>query len=265
MNLSKKSCWNIMKIKLLSDLHEEFERWPHQKEYHKNMGAHDVLVLAGDINSSRNLETSLRFFIEAGNDTIVYVPGNHEYYGSSMLESERQFLTAKFALELEFPGTKVHVLNPGCVTINEVVFIGGCLWTDFSEDWHAEHAAKTQISDFSYIPDFSPSKAKAIQFYQLQYFKKFYEIYSGQKIVFISHFLPAYECIAERYRGPDLLNKYFANDLSNWIANLSNSTWLFGHSHHPMDIKIGDTRVISNPLGYKNENKLFNPHKIIEI
>ena len=114
----------MMKIKLLSDLHEEFERWPHQEEYHKNMGTHDVLVLAGDINSSRNLETSLRFFIEGGNHTIVYVPGNHEYYGTTIFEAERKFITVKFNLEQEFPGAKIHILNPGCTIIKDVVFIG---------------------------------------------------------------------------------------------------------------------------------------------
>lgn len=254
-----------MKIKLLSDLHEEFVRHPKLEEYHYNRNDHDVLVLAGDINSSRWLETSFELFAQGGHKNIIYVPGNHEYYNSSIFEAEREFLTAKFNIERKFPDVKVNILSPGCLVLDDVVFIGGCLWTDFRKDWHAEHAAKKNIADFTCIKDFATHDAAGINFYQLQYFKKFYEIYKNKKIVFVSHFLPAYECISEKYRGANLLNNYFANDLGNWIVNLSNTTWLFGHSHDHTDITIGTTRLVSNPLGYKNENKLFNHHKIIEV
>ncbi len=72
--------------------------------------------------------------------------------------------------------------------------------------------------------------------------------------------MPAVECISEQYRDApgtvDLLNYYFANDYGNEIADMQNTTWLFGHTHDLIDIKLGDTRCIANPYGYY-ENKMY--------
>jgi len=44
----------------------------------------DVLVLAGDIASgSTNTIDVIKHFKDVGFSNIVYVPGNHEYYGTS--------------------------------------------------------------------------------------------------------------------------------------------------------------------------------------
>ena len=81
--------------------------------------------------------------------------------------------------------------------------------------------------------------------------------------------MPARECIAPRFRGPDLINDYFANDLGNYIAEMTNAVWLFGHTHDATDIMLGDTRVVANPHGYYNSGEIgtngFDPFKTIEV
>ena len=66
-----------------------------------------------------------------------------------------------------------------------------------------------------------------------------------------THFLPARECISPRFREDHTgLNDYFANNLGDWIFDLKDTTWMFGHTHDHVDLMIGDTRVVCNPRGY---------------
>lgn len=66
-----------MRIRILSDLHLEFLYWtPPQAEA-------DVVVLAGDIDVS-GLHWARHHFPET---PVIYVPGNHEYYGSRMQDT----------------------------------------------------------------------------------------------------------------------------------------------------------------------------------
>jgi hypothetical protein len=73
---------------------------------------------------------------------------------------------------------------------------------------------------------------------------------------------------APRFRGPDLINDYFANNLGEYISTMSDTTWLFGHTHDATDIVIGDTRVVANPHGYYtalNDGVGFDAFKTIEV
>ena len=83
-----------MKLHILSDLHTEFADFtpPH-------IGA-DVIVLAGDIGVGRQgLDWAVRNFADK---PVVYVPGNHEYYGHDLsLINELQSAAPR----------NIHVLN----------------------------------------------------------------------------------------------------------------------------------------------------------
>ena len=49
------------------------------------------------------------------------------------------------------------------------------------------------------------------------------------------------------------------------------SVWIMDHVHNSFDYTIGNTRVITNPMGYpcgpkrSLENELFNPELLVEI
>lgn len=234
-----------MKIRLLSDLHTEFRPDISEQKYLEYCGE-DVLVLAGDIASgSTNTFDVIKKFKKAGFPEIVFVSGNHEYYGTEIRDFD-----AKLARKCE-QVSGVHFLNPGWVKIGDTVFIGGTLWTDFRGSAMAEIAAATMIADFRLIRGFRPSEAVLKFIMHLALFKAINAHFPHEKKVFVSHFLPAVECISPRFRGSDnLLNNYFANDLGEWIETLENSTWLFGHTHDKVDVTIGTTRLLANPYGY---------------
>lgn len=234
-----------MKIRLLSDLHTEFRPDASEQKYLEYRGE-DVLVLAGDIASgSTNTFDVIKQFKKAGFPEIVFVAGNHEYYGTEIRDFD-----AKLARKCERV-SGVHFLNPGWVKLGDTVFIGGTLWTDFRGNPLAEIAAATMISDFRRIHGFRPSEAVLKFIMHLSLFKAINAHFPHEKKVFVSHFLPAVECISPRFRDSDnLLNNYFANDLGEWIETLENSTWLFGHTHDTVDVTIGTTRLLANPYGY---------------
>lgn len=235
-----------MKLRLLSDIHQEFY---HDQKLYKSQGE-DVLVLAGDINVGAYAVCNAleRFANEAKH--VVYVTGNHEYYGRYI--SEVDDAISAFARNI----SNVHFLNPGSVDIDGVAFIGGNLWTNFRKDFTAKMACQRSISDFTVIKAFTPDSADLIHTEHIKYIREAYSMHPDHKKVIVTHFLPAVECISEQYRGPDLLNYYFANDYGQEIADMQNTTWLFGHTHDLVDIKLGDTRCIANPYGYY-ENKMY--------
>jgi len=251
-----------MNIRLLSDLHTEF-RLPYKTQAFAQYRGEDVLVLAGDIASgSTNTMDVIKFFLDQGFPQIVYVPGNHEYYGTSFDEFNAKMENKCFAYD------NVHFLNPGSVEIGGVKFVGGTLWTNFAEDPIAQSAARRGINDFRQIRGFDVNRCAQTYYQHLDYIKQQYEQRGNSKVVVVTHFLPARECIAPRFRGPDLINDYFANNLGEYISTMSSTTWLFGHTHDATDITLGDTRVVANPHGYytaQNDGVGFDHFKTIAV
>jgi predicted phosphodiesterase len=242
-----------MKIRLLSDLHIEF----YDSKLPKNIGE-DVLVLAGDIHAgSVNV---IKYITNQFMDTrpIIYVPGNHEYYGSTIEQFDKEVQEA-------FCGTNVHFLNPGQVTINNVQFIGATLWSDFNNDPLTEMLCKRSINDFRQIKAFDIAKAKTLNREHKQFIFNRLDPkpLNIQHRVIVTHFLPAWCCIDKQYLHEGAINHYFANQLDDQIADLENSTWLHGHTHSKVDKVLGMTKVTANPYGYL-QNSLYK-EQIINI
>ena len=251
-----------MKIRLLSDLHTEF-RLPYKTHQMSEYRGEDVLVLAGDIASgSTNTMDVIKHFLDCGFPQIVYVPGNHEYYGTGFDEFNAKMENKCFEFD------NVHFLNPGTVFIGDVKFVGGTLWTNFADNPLSQSVARRGINDFRQIREFDVNRCVKTYYEHLDYIVDAYENRGDHKVVVVSHFLPARECIAPRFRGPDLINDYFANNLGEYISTMSDTTWLFGHTHDATDIVLGDTRVVANPHGYYtavNDGIGFDPFKTVVV
>ena len=249
-----------MKIRLLSDIHTEFGL-PYQTHAMSEYCGEDVLVLAGDISSGvDNVLEVIEFFKAQGFPKIVYVPGNHEYYGTEFDE----FNTTMTAACRDLTG--VYFLNPGVVSIDDVLFIGATLWTNFADNPLSQGYARRGISDFSVIKNFNTNRCVELYYEHYEFIKHEYENRGNKKVVVVTHFLPARECISERWRGPSLINDYFANNLGKYISEMTNTTWMFGHTHDSVDVMLDQTRVVANPHGYykhTNDALGFDPYKVI--
>lgn len=248
-----------MKIRLLSDLHHEFRPNTFRQQPFIEHRGEDVTVLAGDIAvGADNVANVLDWFLLAGHRKIVYAPGNHEFYGSAYTEVMQDLQTVCRSRD-------VVLLQPGMRFVKDgVVFFGGTLWTNFREDDSVQHLCKEMIADFRVIKSFKTQMCKALYYNDFAWIKRCYEQYPDHKKVIVTHFLPAKECVHPKYAN-SALNKYFANDLGEWIESLDNTVWLYGHTHDCMEHQIGTTRLFCNPMGYPSEWNHFDPFKTIEV
>lgn len=243
-----------MKIRILSDLH--LEGYPFQYR----AGDEEILILAGDI-SGRNLHHE---FIETipKHIKILMVAGNHEFYDMA-LPDVKNYLTS---LEYEFDN--FTFLDNDVISIGDVSFYGGTMFTDFqlygtNDSQFAQREARRGIADFRYIQDWSVEQhIKEHQFFR-QELAFFLHVTQNRKRVVISHFMPSARCCDAKFAG-SIMNPYFASDMSDVMG--WPGLWVHGHGHSRVDFMEGDTRVIANPRGYGNENKHgFVNNLIVEI
>lgn len=241
-----------MKIKLLSDLHLEFGVQLQSMSYFKYDGE-DVLVLAGDIECGtvKVIKTVERFRAE-GYPHIVYVAGNHEYYGTEGIAD----FNAKMRRFSEENSSWFHFLDKDWVNIGTAIFIGATLWSNFRNDPITENAAARGIADFRRIPGFSTKDCAAAHERDAQYIKQALEtlpeLFPSHDIYVVTHFLPAYACVDPYYKiHGGLLNDYFANRMDEYLMGLTKPVkWLYGHTHTPGVQYLNNVTCIANPYGY---------------
>ncbi len=270
-----------MKIQLVSDIHLEFGMIEIP-----NNGA-DVLILSGDITVASRIETHEQlkqnthaFFQQVCKDfkNVVYVLGNHEHYHGNFAYSY-DVLTREFA-HLH----NLHILDIRSVVIDDIVFVGGTLWTDFNRDdptvkWDAQRMMNDYRGVFNGVPSsynmtprFLPDDAIAYHNAMLKFIDDTYndDAWKDQpdcKIVVVGHHSPSYQSISGRY-VKNALNGAYASNLSDFILNHPKiKLWTHGHIHTSSDYMIGSTRVAANPRGYYGyeENEEFDPGKIFEV
>ncbi len=249
-----------MKIHVLSDLHTEFKAFTIPKT------DADVLVLAGDIGTKfAGLEQALT----SCEIPVVYVAGNHEYYGAAIpkLTSELQDMAR---------GSQVHFLENDEFVFQGVRFLGCTLWTDFEilglenrslAMWDAEQ----KMADYRLIrhsPKFNrlrPMDTAALHFESVRWLKRQLELPFDGRTVVITHHAPSAKAFNPKYQG-DLLSAAFASNLEPLLDEFKIDLWIYGHTHHNADFTHGSTRIISNQRSYPNERVLgFNPNLVLEL
>lgn len=252
-----------MKIAIFSDLHIECNQVWMPPE---GLG-HDVLILAGDIdNGTRGVE---RF--AAWSKPVIYVAGNHEFYGHELPELQQQLSSERWP--------NMHVLENSAVVLGGVRFLGTTLWTDFElfgprQRVRAINEAQQYMNDFRLIDLRRSGSDRACLTARrtISYFERSLawleqhldEPFDGPTVV-VTHHLPSLDSVAGRYRN-DLLSAAFASDLSGLIKRSQPAIWAHGHTHCACDYLIGKTRVVCNPKGYPGEADTgFRPDKVIEF
>lgn len=146
-----------MKIQVVSDLHLEFG--PISIE---NAGA-DVLILSGDICVASELQvrdtnnllgesgrskTFHTFFEDVCNSFkhVVYIAGNHEHYHGDFPNTVPRLRERLSYLN------NLYILDKQVIKIDDVVFIGGTLWTDMNkEDPVTIQGIKGYMNDYQII------------------------------------------------------------------------------------------------------------------
>jgi predicted phosphodiesterase len=285
-----------MKITVVSDLHLEFSDCFDIK----NADNADVLILSGDIMIAEDLHdhpgfdfdpyshgafadlgrkqqrvATFRDFLKRMSNLfphVFYVAGNHEFYHGKFHKGI-QYLRDECA---KFPN--VYFLERDVKVIDDVVFVGGTLWTDMNKhDPLTLHAVRDMMNDFRIIKNdakgFTPLKpADTVIRHRetLQYIKHIVDEHKDKKCVVVGHHSPSHQSIHPTYASEFLMNGAYHSDLSEFILDHPQiKLWTHGHTHHPFDYVIGETRVVCNPRGYENdgysEDTGWNPNIILEV
>lgn len=221
-------------------------------------GDEDVVVLAGDLAEG----TQGCGWIKRQNITVpvIYVPGNHEYYGQDIGTLNADFRKVKHC----------NILNNKILEIDNVVFVGTVLWTDFdvfgNQPLHAEMTRRA-LNDYLWIK--RKWKTFTVQD-QIAYNKvaiKFIEKVLRNKDATKKYVLVTHHCaewsIAHRYKN-DPVTAGFATKLPYGMEQEFN-LWIHGHTHDHFDYKVGNCRIVCNPRGYTSEKSGFINDLTVEV
>jgi Icc-related predicted phosphoesterase len=87
----------------------------------------------------------------------------------------------------------------------------------------------------------------------------------GKDDVIVTHHLPSYQSVPERFMGSAMNSCFVSNGAEKLIYEHSPRLWIHGHTHDSFDYMLGDTRVVCNPVGYKGCKTSYNKDLIVEI
>ena len=284
-----------MKIKLVSDLHLEFSDINIQNDQD-----YDVLILGGDIMIAQDLHdhiaadfnpyssgafadlsrkmqrvTRFRDFFKRCSfqfPHVIYIMGNHEFYHGKF------YAAIDYMREEVAKYPNIYLLEQDMKIIDDVVFVGGTLWTDMNgRDPLTMHAIKDMMNDFRIIRNdkreyaaMSPLDVAIRHDKTLGYIKLIVQEHKDKKCVVVGHHAPSFKSVSEQYASQTLMNGGYASDLGEFIMDHPQiKLWTHGHMHQPFDYVIGETRVVCNPRGYENdgysENSGWNPNIVLEV
>jgi len=235
-----------LKLHVLSDLHLEREAFAAPP------ADADVVVLAGDVaRGTRGIEWARAW---AGGAPVVYVAGNHEFYGHALPELVEDLRRAA-------EGSPVHVLERDEIVVAGVRFVGCTLWSDFDFGGPERRAEAMRIcgrvvNDYAHIAHdgrtLQPRDTRAVHVDSRRWLAERLATPHDGPTVVVTHHAPL---IRTRPRQPVLraLGGAFASDLTDLMGGERAAAWIYGHTHRAADEDVDGTRVVSNPRGYPDQ------------
>jgi predicted phosphodiesterase len=304
----------MTKFRVISDLHVEFYAHPQYlqrkltKLYH-SVDPNEILILAGDLGVagsgltklSMNPEyrSMLEYFVKRWN-TVILVPGNHEYY-----DRDRYCSLEDVDEMIRFECKKLNItfLNKDCVKLrseqsskdskskisNEYIYILGCtLWSQATQSAYkgmndklkAILSHKELLSTHQEHKEFLESQLQKI------ISKKGKRNSKVSKILVITHHLPLQELTHPKYLTDEYkaLNSAYASDLRLLIESTNPSPykivdskssnedthpikhWFCGHTHEMTKATHHGIQFFINPMGYPRESRVTKTEtEVIEI
>lgn len=258
------------RLQFMSDLHLEM---PHLPKPHVERLAPN-LALLGDIGyPSRDTYRNFLRQMSAQFERVFLVPGNHEYYKTTMEKAQEDMQD----ICRELPN--VVLLNPGLVRIPEynLRILGATLWSNVPT--LAKCSVETYLNDYFLIhknngdlltvEDTNRMHAEQLAWLTTELYKA---KDAGEKALVLTHHAPLIEGTSHpRYQGK-LTNCAFATDLNGLFPYVH--TWLHGHTHYNhntyrrwyQESGEGQIYITANQRGYSSaESQGFDPCRVIQI
>jgi predicted phosphodiesterase len=243
------------RLHVLSDLHLEL-RGPRWRTLVDAIpaGIADVLVLAGDVlRLDRAADAAAMLAaLRAKAPHAVFVLGNHEYWHFTLPDAKARAAALCAQVDIAF-------LDASAVELAGARFLGGTLW--FPRD-PAAGAYRRFMTDFHLIEEFEDAV-----YDEHRRCVDFVDAHARTTDVVVTHHLPSYGSVAPEFRsGPnEPLNAFFVGDCEAVIARRRPALWIHGHTHVPCDYRLGDTRVLCNPVGYPGEGARGRLDLVVDV
>lgn len=234
-----------------SDLHLEFwqgketEHWK-KFPYHQ-IDKPTVCICAGDLTNFRLPE---RIYTEhfarfcERFDKVIYVPGNHEYYGCNVNEVRPKIV----ALENYLAPTLTVLRSGEPYLFDGQRFIGDTMWFVDKPD---VHIYRTYISDSYQIKGLFPWC-----FTESSLFMNYLRSEVREDDIVVTHHIPNDFDTQPRWRESNTQSYFLNDDCARYWINpntIKPKAWVYGHTHDKHDYNIGRTHFICNPIGYPGE------------
>jgi len=204
---------------------------------------------------------------------VIYIAGNHEFYGGYWSKSLEQLRMACGVHD------NIYFLERDTKIIDDVVFVGGTLWTDMNRhDPLTLHGVRDMMNDFRSITDdtlgyikLKPATTAERHRQTRQYIELIVKEHADKRVVVVGHHTPSFQSCHEMYKSDYIMNGAYHSDLSEIMLDHPQiKLWTHGHTHHCFDYVIGETRVVCNPRGYHqasgwSEDTGWDPEKVVEV
>jgi Icc-related predicted phosphoesterase len=248
-----------MNIQIISDIHNE-------KGFNEVMlKSADMLVIAGDLNETiKGVDWLLENIKEI---PVVYVLGNHEYFGGAYPKTLNE-------IKAKAEGTNIHVLENDVFEYGGVIFHGCSLWTDYALFGEVESNKKYcegMSGDYKHIQNsdtrqlITANDFEKIHQTSKEWLRKSLLAHKGKTNIVVTHHAPSIQSILEEKKQNPISTAY-ASNLESFIEETQPAFWFHGHIHKNFDYQIEQTRIMTNPHGYKHKrNNEYVEEMVIEL
>lgn len=219
----------------------------------------DLFILAGDIGIGKNSMKYAEDVAEYIGCPVIFVAGNHDFYFSDLTA-----LRAKYLSVAALTGGHVVFLDDSradfIIRGIRVAVLGATLWTDYrlNGDHRINEATEgvlLGLKDHMYIGyegrRFHPSQAMALHQRSREWLAAAVPqaVSETDCVMVVTHHGVVPEAIRPARRGTSRAPA-FASDLTEDIKQWGAALVISGHTHYPLDMMVGDTKVVSAPRGY---------------
>lgn len=253
-----------MKIQYASDLHLEFQENAEYLKANPLEAAGDILVLAGDtIYLGENMCDADWFFdwCSANYKQTYLIPGNHEYYGGFPMDKTMEDYELKVR-------DNVSYLNNKSVVIDDTELFFTTLWTNIpAVESNTIEKIMTDCRRNRYNGNrFNSHCWNGIHKACTEWLVNALSKSTANSKVVVSHHCPYRNEAGARYVGTRAASAYMA-DMWPLISCYGINYWIHGHIHLMLGSSRDSTVIMSNPLGYVDdeENRYFMNNATIEI
>ena len=155
----------------------------------------------------------------------------------------------------------------GSYTVNDIHFVFATLWTDINKGNPIDVSGSGVMNDYRHIMIYDDSLESGVRYLTPYDTMKIHsdhrefiseKVQGHEKVVVMTHHAP--HMLSSGGHSTDKSSVFYCcTDLEDVILdNPQIKFWIAGHTHSKADYHIGDTRILSNPRGYRLEKLSHN-------